>query len=292
MADIKTEYGKYNVTQIFAHMNLNTECSLVDIAPTISEILHINMVKPHGHVLNQITEYARENKTRKVILIIVDSLGYALYQRLTESMPNLQKIANSGMVFKCKSPADHTTPAIASIFTGYYPEEHHLYYTDDIYKERAKDEYNPKIKTIMEWGHDSGLKSGIVIESLGAESLAGRIYGTFGIPDSDDIIEYDKKVAENTVKALKSNPDIIAVHIRAIDRFAHMSDTWDDIKYSAGSVDENIGTIYSHTRDDSLFIICGDHPIHSGKKWLEMTGKNDAENYHNRYVALIVGSKK
>lgn len=273
-------------------MNSNTECSLVDIAPTISEILHINMIKPHGHVLHQITEYARKNKTRKVVLIIVDSLGYALYQHLTESMPNLQKITDSGLVLKCKSPADHTTPAIASIFTGYYPEEHRLYYTNDIYKERAKNESNPKIKTIMEWAHDSGLKSGIVIESLGAESLLGRIYGTFGVPDSDDIIEYDKKVAENTVKALKSKPDIIAVHIRAIDRFAHKSYTWNEIKYSARSVDENIGNICSHAGEGSLFIICGDHPIHSGKKWLQMTGKNDAENYHNRYVALIVGSKK
>lgn len=291
MADIKTEYSKYNSTQIFTHMNSNTECSLVDIAPTISEILHIDMVKPHGHVLNQITEYSRKNKTGKVILIIVDSLGYALYQHLIESMQNLLKIADSGLVLKCKSTADHTTPAIASIFTGYYPEEHHIYYTDDIYKERAKNRSNPKIKTIMEWAHDSGLKSGIVIESLGAESLLNRIDGTFGIPDSNDIIEYDNKVAENTVKALKFKPDIIAVHLRAIDRFAHRSDKWDDIKYSALSVDKNIGTIYTYADKGSLFIVCGDHPIHSGKKWLKMTGEKDAQNYRNRYVALIIGSK-
>lgn len=272
-------------------MDSDKQCSLVDIAPTISEILNINMVKPSGSVLTQITDYAQKNNTKKVVLIIVDSLGFALYQHLTKLMSNMKKIADSGMVLKCKSTADHTTPAIASIFTGYYPEEHHLYYTDDIYKERAKNESNPKIKTIMEWAHDNGLKSGIVIETHGAESLLNRIDGIFGVPDSDDIIEYDKYIAENTKKALESNPDIVAVHLRSIDRFAHRSKKWDDIKYSAQCIDEYIGMIYSKADSNTLFIICGDHPIHSSQKWLQKTNKIDSENYHKKYVALIVGSK-
>jgi predicted AlkP superfamily phosphohydrolase/phosphomutase len=39
-------------------------------------------------------------------------------------MKNLNELVKKGLLFKCKSPATITSPAIASIFTGYPPEEH------------------------------------------------------------------------------------------------------------------------------------------------------------------------
>lgn len=272
--------------------NLN-QCSLVDIAPTISELLDVPMMPPDGKVIPGIIEYANTCSCQKVILIIVDSLGYSLYRYFSESgdiFQNIRQLAGSGMVLQCKSTADHTTPAIASIFTGYLPTKHHIYATDDIYVERAKDSLNPKIKTILEWAYDAGRKSAVVIESRGADTFLDRINEVFGVPDSQDIIEYDSKITDAAVEALKSGPDILAVHLRAIDRYAHRSQTWEELRYAAGTVDVNIGRIVETAEKGTLFMICGDHPIHANEKLIGSVPKTWLGKQGGKLVALIVGN--
>ena len=267
--------------------------SLVDIAPTISELLDIPMMTPDGKVIPDVVEYANSRGCQKVVLIIVDSLGYSLYRYFSESgniFQNTRQLAESGMVIQCNSPADHTTPAIASIFTGYLPINHHIYATDDIYVERAKESSNPKIKTILEWAHDAGRRSAVVIESLGADTFLDRVGEVFSVPDSQDIIEYDSKITDAAVCAFENKPDILAVHLRAIDRYAHRAQTWEELRYAAGTVDENIGRIVENAEKGTLFMICGDHPIHAGKKWMRSVQKNDLEKHRGQFVALIIGS--
>ncbi|MBN1133493.1 MAG: alkaline phosphatase family protein [Methanosarcinaceae archaeon] len=266
------------------------ECSLVDIAPTISKILNIPMVPPDGTYLKEVVEYAKEHECQKAVIIIVDSLGCSLYRYYIEIMPYLRGIAESGILLRCRSTADYTTPAIASIFTGYYPEEHHIYATDDIYVERAKDASNPKIKSILEWAQEAGRKSSVVIESRGADSFLGRVIETFGVPDSKDIIEYDKKISDAAAHALENNPDVLAVHLRAIDRYAHRATTWKEMSYAVTTIDENIGQIFSNAEKGTLFFICGDHPIHAAEKWLKSASFYEIESYKNRLVPLIIGS--
>ena len=264
----------------------------MDIAPTISEILNIPMVPPDGKVIHEVVEYANIRGCQKVVLIIVDSLGYSLYQYFSKSrgiFQNIQQLAGSGMVLRCQSTADHTTPAIASIFTGYLPKKHHIYATDDIYIERAKDPKNPKIQTILEWAHAAGLRSAVVIESHGADTFLDRVGEVFGIPDSQDIIEYDSKITDAAIQALESKPDILAVHLRSIDRYAHRAQTWEELRYAAGTVDENIGRIVETAGKDTLFMICGDHPIHAGEKWMRSVSKAWIEKRQDQLVALIVG---
>ncbi|MCL7410965.1 MAG: sulfatase-like hydrolase/transferase [Methanosarcinaceae archaeon] len=269
----------------------STQCSLVDIAPTISELLEIPMVPPDGKVIQDVIEYANICGCQKVVLIIVDSLGYSLYRYFSESgsiFNNIRQLAGSGMVLRCQSTADHTTPAIASIFTGYYPTKHHIYATDDIYRERAKDPANPKIQTILEWAYDAGCRSAVVIESLGADTFLDRVGEVFGVPDSKDIIEYDSKITDAAVQALESKPDILAVHLRAIDRYAHRAHTWDELKYAAGTVDENIGRIVMAAEKGTLFMICGDHPIHASAKWMKSASKTWVGECQGQLVALII----
>ena len=265
----------------------------MDIAPTISELLDIPMVPPDGKIIPTIIEYASICGCQKVVLIIVDSLGYSLYQYFSESggiFQNVRQLAESGMVLQCKSTADHTTPAIASIFTGYYPTNHHIYATDDIYREREKDSANPKIQTILEWAHAAGRKSAVVIESHGADTFLDRVGEVFEVPDSQDIIEYDSNITDAAVQALESKPDILAVHLRAIDRYAHRAHTWEELRYAAGTVDTNIGRIVENAGKGTLFMICGDHPIHAKEKWMSSVRKNGLEKDGGQFVALIVGS--
>jgi hypothetical protein len=159
------------------------ECSTIDIAPTISRLLKVPMVPPSGKPIPEVENYAGEKGCKRAVIIVIDSLGYSLYWHLSTVMKNLQGIAEKGLLFKCRSPATITSPAIASIFTGYLPEEHNIYSTADIYAERAKDSENPKLRSIMEWAYRAGMKASAVIEKEGAESFRGRIKDFYGVPD-------------------------------------------------------------------------------------------------------------
>ncbi|AEH60851.1 type I phosphodiesterase/nucleotide pyrophosphatase [Methanosalsum zhilinae DSM 4017] len=267
----------------------DNECIQVDIAPTISKILHIPMIAPSGKPIQKILDYTGKKKCRKIVLIIVDSLGFSLYKRLEKHMPAIKKIADTGLLIKCRSVADKTTPAIASIFSGYYPEEHMIQKTEDLYYERVKNKDNPKIKSILEWAHEAGLRSSIAIESEGAAALSGRIDTSSGVRDVSDIVEYDRKITEAVFKSLKNQPHLMAIHLRTIDRIAHTEDKWKSIIGAASCINKNIDMIINEMEPCTLVIVCGDHPIHSSQKWLKMASDEEINNYDNKYVALIAG---
>ncbi|MCQ1536646.1 sulfatase-like hydrolase/transferase [Methanosarcina sp. KYL-1] len=265
------------------------ECRTIDIAPTISKLLEIPMVLPTGKPIPEVEAFTKGKPCKRAVIIIVDSLGYSLFRRLCPVMQNLQALAREGVLFKCKSPATHTSPAIASIFTGYFPEEHRIFSTGDIYVERAKDPENPKLKSIMEWAYQAGMKASAVIESEGAESFRGRIKEFYGVPDSEDILDYDRKITEYAVQALREKPDILAVHLRALDRFSHRADSWEELKKAAKAVDENLGEVFQNSQKGTIFFICGDHAVHGGQKWLKNATGEEVKNHQENLVALIAG---
>jgi predicted AlkP superfamily pyrophosphatase or phosphodiesterase len=266
------------------------ECSTIDIAPTISRILKIPMVPPSGRPIPQVEKCAKKRGCKRTGIIVVDSLGYSLYRYLSPVMTNMNEFARTGLVFKCKSPATITSPAIASIFTGYLPEEHNIYSTADIYTETAKDSDNPKLRSIMEWACRAGMKASAVIESEGAESFRGRLNSFYGVPNSEDILDYDRKITEYAIQSLKEEkPDIIAVHLRALDRFSHRAKDWEELKIAAKAVDDNLTKILQNAEKDTIFFICGDHAIHGGKRWLMNATEEEIENHNENLVALIVG---
>lgn len=268
------------------------ECSTIDISPTISRLLKIPMVPPTGRPIPEVESYAKERNCKRAVIIVVDSLGYALYKYFSPLMENLSEIAEKGLLFRCKSAANITSPAIASIFTGYLPEEHNIYSTADIYTERTKDSENPRLKSIMEWAYRAGMKASAVIESEGAESFRGRIKDFYGVPNSEDILDYDLQITNYAVCALKEKPDILAIHLRTLDRFSHRADSWKELKKAAKAVDENLGEIYRNAERGTIFFICGDHAIHGGKKWLKSAKGEDIKNYRQNLVALIVACKQ
>jgi predicted AlkP superfamily pyrophosphatase or phosphodiesterase len=265
------------------------ECSTIDIAPTISRLLKIPMVPPSGRPIHEAENYAKERGCKRAVIIVVDSLGYSLYRHLSPVMKNLQEIAKKGLLFKCRSPATITSPAIASIFTGYLPEEHNIYSTADIYAETAKDSENPRLKSVMEWAYRAGLKASAVIESEGAESFRGRIQDFYGVPNSEDILDYDRQITLYALQALREKPDILAVHLRALDRYSHRVETWKEMKKAAKNIDKNLEEIFRNAEKGTIFFICGDHAVHGGKKWLKNATHDEIKNHEDNYVALIVG---
>lgn len=265
------------------------ECSTIDIAPTISRLLKVPMVPPSGRPVPEVENYASERGCKRAVIIVVDSLGYSLYRHLCPVMTNLHELAEKGIMFKCRSPANITSPAIASIFTGYLPEEHHIYATEDIYAETEKDSDNPKLRSIMEWAYRAGMKVAAVIETEGAESFRGRIKDFYGVPNSEDILDYDRQITEYALQALKESPDILAVHLRALDRYSHRAETWKEMKKAAKTIDNNLKEIFQSAEKGTIFFICGDHSVHGGKKWLKNATDEEIKNHEDNYVALIVG---
>ncbi|TFH04811.1 MAG: sulfatase [Methanosarcina sp.] len=265
------------------------ECRTIDIAPTISRLLKVPMVPPSGRPIPEVENYAKERSCKKAVIIVVDSLGYSLYRHLSPTMRNLHELAEKGLLFKCRSPATITSPAIASIFTGYLPEEHNIYSTADIYSERSKDPENPRLKSIMEWAYRAGMKASAVIESEGAESFRGRIKDFYGVPNSEDILDYDRRITEYALQSLREKPDILAVHLRALDRYSHRVETWEEMKKAAKTIDKNLEEIFRNAEKGTIFFICGDHAVHGGKKWLKNATHEEIKNHEDNYVALIVG---
>ena len=242
-----------------------------------------------GQLIKEIEALSSGKACKRVVLIIVDSLGYSIFMRLSNIMWNLQALARAGVLLKCVSPATYTSPAIASIFTGYLPEEHRIFSTGDIYTEREKNPESPKLRSIMEWACLAGLKASVVIESKGAESFRGRIKEFYGVPDSEDILDYDQKITACAVQALQKESELLAVHLRALDRFSHRAKNWAELKTAAEEIDKNLGEIFRSAGKGTMFLICGDHAIHGWKKWLENATTEEIQNHKENLVALIAG---
>ncbi|WP_256623348.1 alkaline phosphatase family protein [Methanolobus chelungpuianus] len=260
--------------------------SLADIAPTISRILSIPMVVPDGNVISEIGDYAIEHDCKRVVLIIADSLGFALYRRFEDIMPAASSLARHGLLLECSSVGRHTSPCIASILTGYPPERHHVHSTQDIYRVRAKDPARPRIKTILEWADDAGLKAAVVIESEGAQTFRGRVKELHGIPDTLDIDDYDSSATTSAIGALGQDPDLLAVHLRSIDRHAHSSLHGRELKEAVRNTDTSIGRIVGSAGTGTLFLICGGHTIHGWEKWKPKATDEEIRN-HDKMLWLL-----
>ncbi|MEA3324074.1 MAG: sulfatase [Euryarchaeota archaeon] len=221
--------------------------SLVDIAPTIAELLSIPLPGADGVAIPELTDCLQ--RCDRAVLILVDSLGYFTYQRLQPYMPHIR-----GTVIRCRAVADHTTPAIASILTGCRPDTHRTFTTADV--------CTSPIKSILELAEESGIRSAVVIEREGARAMKTKIDLVAGVDDSRDILDYDTKIKERTIELLKHEPVLMVVHFRAIDRYAHEARSFDELSYAAERIDNHLCEICRHLSRNTCVIVCGDHPIH------------------------------
>jgi predicted AlkP superfamily pyrophosphatase or phosphodiesterase len=226
--------------------------SQLDIAPTIALILGLTLPCSDGQPIGPVLAWGCKN----VALIIIDSLGYDLLLWLLPSLKNMNALCHDGLLIRASSVSNHTTPAIASILSGLLPEHHGIFD-----KAGAKES---KIFSLPELASSSGHSSAVIMEQNGADVYRGLVEMVHGISDKIPPQEFDKEACRMTCRALKKQPRLLVSYFIGIDKSVHMGHGPAGIREAALIIDCCIGKIVRTADEDTLFIICGDHPIHAG----------------------------
>lgn len=233
--------------------------SQLDIAPTIAFILGLKLPCSDGKPIGPVLAWGCKN----VALIIIDSLGYDLLQWLLPSLNNMNALCHDGLLIRAHSVSNHTTPAIASILSGLLPEHHGIFD-----KAGAKES---KIFSLPELASSSRHSSAVIMEQNGADVYRGLVEMVHGISDRIPPQDFDEEACKMTCRALKERPRLLVSYFIGIDKSVHIGAGPADIREAALIIDCCIGKIVRKADEDTLFIICGDHPIHAGplrrKEW-------------------------
>jgi predicted AlkP superfamily pyrophosphatase or phosphodiesterase len=248
----------------------------LDIAPTVGALLGIDIPDKDGGVITEITEFCADKNIGQILLMVVDGLGVALWKKLKCALTRLQTLCDRGLFFEIWSlPPRITTPNIGTILTGYTPEHHLLYKVADTF-------YTP-VRSILELASEKGVKSGIVIELLGAKSMSNRVDLAIGVENVYGIIDYDRRITALALKAFDlEGIKLMMIHLRALDNCVHhYAKAWDDLILSAQTIDENCERFCSGLRKPTLILMTSDHPVHV-EKWAYLEDGNQD-------VPLVVG---
>ena len=237
-----------------------TTYTQLDIAPTIARILDIRIPDHDGKEIWEAIRYSEGKEIEQILLVIIDGMGVTLYTKLGDVIKHLKKVSHDGLFFECKSlPPRITTPNIGTILTGYTPEHHLLYKVSDVF-------YTP-IQTVLEIASENGIKSGIIIETMGAKPMSNRVDVAIGVENTHGIVDYDRRITDLAVKAFKlENVMLMAIHLRAVDNcLHHYAESWEDVMYSATTIDRNIKRLVDSLSKSTLLLITSDHPVHVPK---------------------------
>ncbi|HYA32720.1 MAG TPA: alkaline phosphatase family protein [Candidatus Bathyarchaeia archaeon] len=240
----------------------------LDIAPTISSLLGFEIPDKDGGEIQEIIAYCKDKSIDQILLIVIDGVGASLYKKLESAMARLRVLSESGLFFEIRSlPPRITTPNIGTILTGYTPEHHRLY--------EVADTFYTRVKSILEIASDNGIKSGIVVELLGAKAMLNRVDLAIGVENLHGIIDYDRRITDLSLKAFSlEGIRLLMMHLRAIDNCAHhYAEAWEDLTFSARTIDENLERIYRDLHRSTLILVTSDHPIHV-EKWAHLEEDN------------------
>jgi len=242
-------------------MTVPREVEQVDVAPSIAAVLGFSF-SCDGAVIDDVVGYA--SNCERVVLVIVDSLGFEEYVKNKNSFPFTSSMEAQGLLFKCLSYTKHTTPSIASILCGLRLEKHGI--------RRTEDAYAKKIKCLPEVAYEKGLKVVVVMEEYGALSFQGLVTMVEPIRDRPNVLEFDEESCCRAVKAIKElDPNLLVLHLRSLDVLGFVPLSVEQVDYSLRTIAENL-------IGETTFFVVGDHPPHD---------RRDEE-----HVALIVSKLK
>jgi predicted AlkP superfamily pyrophosphatase or phosphodiesterase len=193
---------------------------------------------------------------KNAAIIIIDSLGYDLFMWLRPGLENMSHLADDGLLLRAKAVSNHTTPAIASILSGLEPSHHGIFD-----KAGAKASRTP---SLPEMASACGLKAAVVMEMNGAAVYQGLIEIVEGIPDSIPPEDFDREACRKTVQAILQRPRLLVSYFIGIDKSVHRGLGLEGIRKAALNIDRCIGEVVESADEETLFILCGDHPIHAG----------------------------
>ncbi len=225
---------------------------LVDVAPTMARVLGVRTPPLDGRAIEVVEGW----RCDRVVLAIVDSLGYGLYKALEPSLPNMRSMAEEGHLLKAECVASTTTPAIASILTGLTPQKHGISNTDQASES--------EIRSLLEWASSENVRSAVVMEEEGARTFEGFVRVVMGVPKSLDLGDFDREILARSLEALEADPRLLVAHFIGIDRIAHRGGGVDEIREAAYAIDGHLGELASAIPRRTMVIVCGDHPLHAG----------------------------
>lgn len=226
--------------------------SQIDIAPTAAHILGLQLPNPDGRPI----DLALARGSKNVAIIIIDSLGYDLLKWLLPTLENIKRLISLGQLLRMTCVSNHTTPAIASILSGLLPQHHGIF-------DKAGAKESP-ILSLPEIASLSGQICAVIMEQNGAEVYEGLIQMAYGISDRIPPQDFDREACRLTCLALRERPRLLVSYFIGIDKSVHMGLGLEGIKDAALLIDRSIGEIVGTADEETLFIICGDHPIHAG----------------------------
>lgn len=245
-----------------------TSVRQLDVAPTIAAVLKIRLPNSDGSIIDGIVDWG----CRNVALVIIDSLGYDLFRWLQPKLTTISGIAARGRLFSAGAPSQHTTPAIATILSGLLPEHHGIFD-----KAGAKES---SILSLPEIASAAGLKSAVIMEQNGADVYSGLIEIAAGVSDKMAPADFDRETCRLTLRALSRRPRLLVTYFIGIDKAVHNGGGPAEIRDAALLIDRCMKEITDAAEAGTLFVICGDHPVHAGPL------KRMAKPYN---VALVLG---
>ena len=226
--------------------------SQIDIAPTAALILGLQLPSSDGRPIDFAVAWGCKN----VALIIIDSLGHDLLMWLLPKLENMRALSIEGRLLRATAVSNHTTPAIASILCGLLPEHHGIFD-----KAGAKES---RILSLPEIAAASGQSCAVIMEQNGADVYRGLVEIVYGIPDSIPPQNFDREACRMTCQALLKRPRLLVSYFIGIDKSVHLGQGLEGISEAALLIDRCIGEIVRTANEETLFIFCGDHPIHAG----------------------------
>jgi len=243
---------------------------LIDVAPTMARALRVRTPPIDGVPIDEVEGWECD----RVVLAIVDSLGYGLYKAMEPDLPKIRSMAEEGLLLKAEGVAPSTTPAIASILTGLMPQNHGISNTTQASES--------EIRSLLEWASSENVRSAVVMEEGGARTFEGFVKMVMGVPKSLNARDFDREILARALAALKRRPKLLVAHFIGIDRIAHRGGGIDEIREAASAIDGHLGELAAAIPSGTLMIVCGDHPLHAGL----LKGVFDSKD-----VALILWKK-
>jgi predicted AlkP superfamily pyrophosphatase or phosphodiesterase len=243
---------------------------LIDVAPTMARVLGVRTPPIDGEPIDEVGGWECD----RVVLAIVDSLGYGLYKALEPDLPKMRSMAKEGLLLKAECVAPSTTPAIASILTGLMPKNHGISNTSQASES--------EIRSLLEWASSENVRSAVVMEEEGARTFEGFVNLVMGVPKSLSVRDFDREILAQSLVALKTDPRLLVAHFVGIDRIAHLGEGIDEIREAASAIDSHLGDLAAAIPGRTMVVVCGDHPLHAGV----LKGVFDSKN-----VALIFWKK-
>jgi hypothetical protein len=137
------------------------------------------------------------------------------------------------------------------------PEHHRIFDKESVGKSN--------MTSIPEAASSQGLRSAVIMEKCGAEVYRDKIEITSGIPDCLSPEDFDRESCHKSLEALASRQRLMVSYFIGIDKTVHLGLGPKEIRNAAISIDRCAGKIASAASNETLLVLCGDHPVHAGR---------------------------